>query len=170
MSSKALSWILSANAEAHATLGELDPSLALLDRSLEALRPGRTCDDPSWAEYWNRSKVLGYMGACNMRMRHPEAARAALDDALHLGEELTVKHQSIYLVDLATSYTQQREPEEACRLAGKAVDIAGPMHYSTTMERMTAVRRDLDAWNSEACVQQLDERLHALTNAGNERS
>lgn len=168
-SPKALSWILAANAEAHATLGELDLSLALLDRSQDALRPGRTGDDPSWAEYWNRSKVLGYMGACHMRMRRPEAARAALDDALHLGEELTVKHQSIYLVDLATTYTQEREPEEACRLAGKALDIAGPMHYSTTMERMTALRRDLDAWNSEACVQQLDERLHALATAGSER-
>jgi tetratricopeptide (TPR) repeat protein len=168
-SPKALSWILAANAEARATRGELDPSLALLDRSLDALRPGRTGDDPSWAEYWNRSKVLGYIGACHMRMHRPEAARAALDDALHLGEELTVKHQSIYLVDLATTYTQEREPEEACRLAGKALDIAGPMHYSTTMERMTALRRDLDAWNSEASVQQLDERLHALANAGSER-
>jgi tetratricopeptide (TPR) repeat protein len=168
-SPKALSWILSANAEAHATLGELDPSLALLDRSLDALRPGRTGDDPSWAEYWNRSKVLGYIGACHMRMRRPEAARAALDDALHLGEELTVKHQSIYLVDLATTYAQEREPEEACRLAGSALDIAGPMDYSTTMERMAALRRDLDTWNGEACVQQLDERLHALSNAGTER-
>jgi len=54
-------------------------------------------------------------------------------------------------------------------LAGKALDIAGPMHYSTTMERMTALRRDLDAWNGEACVQQLDERLHTHANAGNER-
>jgi tetratricopeptide (TPR) repeat protein len=168
-SPKALSWILSANAEAHATLGELDPSLALLDRSMEALRPGRTGDDPSWAEYWNRSKVLGYIGACHMRMRRPEAARAALDNALHLGEELTVKHESIYFVDLATTYAQEREPEEACRLAGNALDIAGPMHYSTTMERMAALRRDLDTWNGEACVQQLDERLHALSNAGNER-
>src|ERR671912_2492398 len=131
--------------------------------------PGRAGDDPSWAEYWNRSKVLGYMGACHMRMRRPEAARAALDDALHLGEELTVKHQSIYLVDLATTYAQEREPEEACRLADKALDIAGPMHYSTTMERMDALRRDLDTWNSEACVQQLDERLHALSNPGTER-
>jgi hypothetical protein len=69
---------------------------------------------------------------------------------------LTVKHQSIYLVDLATTYTQEREPEEACRLASEALDIAGPMHYSTTMERMTALRRDLDTWNGEACVQQLD--------------
>ena len=114
--------------------------------------------------------MLGYVGACHMRTRRPEAARAALDDALHLGEELTVKHQSIYLVDLATTYTQEREPEEACRLAGKALDIAGPMHDSTTMERMTALRRDLDTWNSDACVQQLDERLHTLANAGNERS
>jgi tetratricopeptide (TPR) repeat protein len=168
-SPKALSWILAANAEAHATLGELDPSLALLDRSLDALRPGRAGDDPSWAEYWNRSKVLGYVGACHMRMRRPEAARAALDDALHLGEELTVKHQSIYLVDLATTYTQEREPEEACRLAGKALDIAGPIHYSTTMERMAALRRDLETWNGEACVQQLDERLHILANPRNER-
>jgi tetratricopeptide (TPR) repeat protein len=133
---------------------------------LEALRPGGTGDDPSWAEYWNRSKVLGYIGACHMRMRRPEAARAALDDALHLGEELTVKHQSIYLVDLATTYSQEREPEEACRLAGKALDIAGPMHYSTTMERMAALRRDLKIWNGEACVQQLDERLHTLANPG----
>jgi hypothetical protein len=109
------------------------------------------------------------MGACHMRMRRPQGARAALNEALHLAEELTVKHQSIYLVDLATTYTQEHEPEEACRLAGQALDIAGPMHYSTTMDRMTALRQDLDAWNSEACVQQLDERLHALANAGNKR-
>jgi hypothetical protein len=51
-------------------------------------------------------------------------------------------------------------------LAGQALDIAGPMHYSTTMERMTALRRDLDAWNSEACVEQLAERLHALPTLG----
>src|SRR4029453_5988571 len=163
-----LSWILAANAEAHATLGDLDPSLALLDRSLDALGTGRTGDDPSWAEYWNRSKVLGYMGACHMRMRRPETARAALDDALHLGEELTVKHQSIYLVDLATTYTQEREPEEAGRWAGKGLDIPAPIKSSTTLKRRTSLRRDLDAWNSEACVQQLDERLHALANAGNE--
>lgn len=99
-------------------------------------------------------------------MSRPEAARAALDDALHLGEELTVKHQSIYLVDLATTYTQEREPEEACRLAGKALEIAGPMHYSTTMERMTALRRDLETWTGGACVQQLDERLHTLPTPG----
>jgi hypothetical protein len=54
-------------------------------------------------------------------------------------------------------------------LAGKALDIAGPMHYSTTMERMAALRRHLDTWNGEACVQQLDERLHALSDAGTER-
>ena len=54
-------------------------------------------------------------------------------------------------------------------MADKALDIAGPMHYSTTMERMDALRRDLDTWNSEACVQQLDERLHALSNPGTER-
>jgi hypothetical protein len=54
-------------------------------------------------------------------------------------------------------------------LAGKALDIAGPMHYSTTMERMAALRRDLEIWNGEAYVQQLDERLHTLANPRNER-
>jgi hypothetical protein len=43
------------------------------------------------------------------------------------------------------------------------------MHYSTTMERMATLRRDLEIWNGEACVQQLDERLHALAYVGNER-
>ena len=68
-SPKALSWILAANAEAHATLGELDPSLALLDRSLEALRPGPAGDDPSWAEYLNRSKGARLCG----RLPHAHA-------------------------------------------------------------------------------------------------
>ena len=68
-SPKALSWTLAANAEAHATLGELNPSLALLDRSLEALRPGPAGDDPSWAEYWNRSKGARLCG----RLPHAHA-------------------------------------------------------------------------------------------------
>jgi tetratricopeptide (TPR) repeat protein len=156
---KALSWVLSANAEAHATLQELEPCLRLLDRAMGALRWNRLGDDPSWAEYWNRSKVWGYVGASHMRMGRPVDARAGLTEALGEAEELTLKHQSIYLIDLATTYGQEGEPEEACRLASEALSIAGPMHYSTTLERMSGLWRRLEPWRNEPCVRQLDEQL-----------
>ena len=96
-----------------------------------------------------------------MRMDRPVDARLALTEALREAEELTIKHQSIYLVDLATTHSQEREPEEACRLATEALSIAGPMHYSTTMERMGKLRRRLEPWSGEQCVRQLDEQLAA---------
>lgn len=54
----------------------------------------------------------------------------------------------------------ENDPEEACRLAEKALDQLARAWYATGMARVRAVRASLSQWESLPCVRRLDERLY----------
>jgi transcriptional regulator with XRE-family HTH domain len=165
-SPNALSWVCAAKAEAYSTLGQTASTRSLLDHAEAAREHDRSDGEPSWAEYWNRSRVASYAGASYMRLNRPADARAALTEAL---DGASVKHRSINLVDLAITHAQEGNPEPAVEFAGKALDIAGPMHYGTALERIGKLQGILVRWQTVACVNQFNERLAASASVSGAR-
>jgi tetratricopeptide (TPR) repeat protein len=164
-SPRAQSWVLSAQAEAYSTFGEADQSMRLLERAqarLDLAEPQQeAAERSSWVEFWDQSRLDSYMGACHMRLEQPVKARAALINALDRAETSAVKYRSIYLMDLATTYAQEDEVEQACSLAERAFDLAGPMHYGTTLERMQTLRGRLRRSSRDGRVRQLEDKVRS---------
>lgn len=98
----------------------------------------------------------------HLRLGQSGPARSALNDALAGSEPGEIKSRSIYMIDLATTYAQDREFDAACILAGKALEIAGPMHFGLTLDRMRGLRQHLHRWPKVRAVKDLEERLQAV--------
>lgn len=161
----AVSWTLAVQAEAHATLHQPEAGLRLLGQAEEAQPRSRSGYEPPWSERWSRRHIAGFIGAVHMRLDRPGPARAALHEVLAGQDVSAVKYRSINLVDLAMTHAQEAEVEQACDLAGKALDIAGPMNFGTTLERMSGLRRRLARWPANRAVKHLDERLQTIGSA-----
>lgn len=158
----AMSWIYAVQAEAHATLRNREQCNRLLGLAEEFQSRSRPGYEPQWSERWSRRHVAGFIGAVNMRLEQPGPARAALNEILVSQEASAVKPRSKYLADLAMTYAQEGDVEQACALAETALDIAGPIQYGTTLERMTKLRRQLSQWPEVRAVRELDERLRTV--------
>ena len=70
-----------------------------------------------------REQLGGFVGACQLRLNDPRGAEAALQDSarrLGAGKE---KHQSVILADLSTAFVLQDDPEHACAVLHRVIDL-----------------------------------------------
>ena len=89
----------------------------------------------------------------------PQASQtliAALDDATTADD----KQRTVILGDLAAVEAAQRNPEAACDYAEQALDQLAVTWYATGMDRVLDVRRALQPWAEQECVQPLDDQLY----------
>jgi hypothetical protein len=77
-----------------------------------------------------------------------------------------LKAQSIVRIALATTYVQQNEIEEACRLAGKALEIPAEQRIGPIAQRVSDLRAQLAPWRTTAAFKDLDEQLAELRLTG----
>jgi hypothetical protein len=70
----------------------------------------------------NELSLSYYEGTSLATLRESRAAQPVLEEALRVQGSGHLKAQSIVRIALATTYVQQSEIEEACRLAGKALE------------------------------------------------
>lgn len=159
------SWMLALQAEAYAAAREPKRCDRLLDQAAVVQQRSEPRLEPSWMQGWGPSMVAGFAGAVHLRLGQPRQARGVLHEALAAAEPAEVKSRSIYMADLATTYAHESEVESACELAGKALDIAGPMHFGLTLDRMAALRRDLARWPTNRAVKGFNERLQEVQSA-----
>jgi transcriptional regulator with XRE-family HTH domain len=145
-------WIAAREAEVLANLGETDACLEALERA-EAIgdQPG---DDPYWTQFGLPS-LAGYKGVCYVRLRQSASAQSVLLDAL----TSLPSRQATTLTDLAGSYAQQGEVEEACKRAGQALTLIEQRKSMKTLQRLSNFRRALDPWQDTTYVRELDEQI-----------
>jgi hypothetical protein len=92
-----------------------------------------------------------------------KAAERALREtvlSLGLGKE---KHRSVVLGDLATAFVLQGVPEQASRVLHEAVDLVEVTRSAAGMRRVFTAGRQLAPWRSELFVQEVQDRLLALS-------
>lgn len=153
-------WIAEAVSEAHAFAGE--PGVGL--RALHAAETGfdavRLDNTPAWLSFFNdECHTARLQGRGLMRLHQPREAARALFEALDTLPATFVRERSGTLIDLAFVYTQQREIEEACRVAAEAEELARATQSDRNLRRLRELLVELLPWTSMECVQDLCRRL-----------
>jgi DNA-binding SARP family transcriptional activator len=167
-----VAWLWAVKAEAYASAGETSAcSQALLsaERLLERERQGEITfhflPEIAYATF-NQTKFSGYKGACLLRLRQAEAAQNILRDQLTLVEQQgQIHHQSIALVDLATSCVQQAAIRQACDFAAEALACLEQTCSIRVFQRLLIFRSMLNPWENVVSVKHLDERLSTFASA-----
>jgi transcriptional regulator with XRE-family HTH domain len=162
-------WLAAREAEVHAKLGNANACYKALEQSeyyLEKAQPGETSSYAFTGEaidvHFTRSLLLGYKGACYTRLKQPEAAQAALTEDIASIDPSRSIHNAIVLVDLARTYIQQGEIEEACRLATQALMIMVQLQSARVFQRLLDLRSELETWKNTEYVSDLDQRMAML--------
>lgn len=97
---------------------------------------------------FDRSLMSGFKGVCYLKLQKPEAAHKVLQDAISLALPSSSRQKAIFFSDLAATFVQRKEPEEACSLLGNALDLVAHTKSTYVMQRLLVVRSDLEEWVS----------------------
>src|SRR6266545_5494668 len=152
-------WLYRVEALALAALGEADHCSGALDQAERSIERSSADEDPPWIYHFDRSQLAGQKGACYVRLRHPQAAREALGEALTtLGPEF-VRDRSLHLTHLASAFAQQGEIEESCRRASQSLDIIVQTGSARELRRLREFRQELDPFADTRAVKDLDAQL-----------
>jgi hypothetical protein len=159
-------WLATWRADQHATLGALAEAQADVDLADSALAAR---DDRHLVGFFAHATYgYGMDGHLNsvrglvhtLARRDDEADRTFTHvhrTAANMRRRIaTQAHQALGHVETA-------EPEAACAMLTRSVDLAVREHYPMGLRRARGVRsRFASSWSKLACVRQLDERLAAL--------
>ncbi len=151
-------WLAAIEAEVYANLHDADACSKALDRA-ELITAQPTLKEDPYATGFNLSRLAGYKGVCFVHLHKTEAALAALNEALRLAHPLAIRRRSTLLTDIAMAHVQQREIEEACKLANQALAITSQTNSVSVLQRIRNLRHELEPWKHAQCVKDLDEQL-----------
>jgi hypothetical protein len=89
-------------------------------------------------------------------------AQSVLLDSLALLDPTLIQRQPTFLTDLAETYLQQEEIEEACERATQATIGAIQIKLQKVVLRLQKLRKDLEPWKDTPYVKSFDGQLAAL--------
>ncbi|MBV9708373.1 MAG: tetratricopeptide repeat protein [Chloroflexi bacterium] len=160
---KTKSWIAMMEAEALANLKRKDACLSALEKTERVFDQDQssTGEDTHWTGF-TLSTMAGYKGICYVRLALPTEARPMLQSGLEALPLGPTRRKSLLLSDLATTYLQQREVEEACKIATQALLSAAQTKSARAVTRLLAFQKELREWKDVLCVKQFNEHLQFL--------
>ena len=109
----------------------------------------------------NRLDVAYYEGTSLVTLRQPDAAQPVLDAALAAQDPEHLKARSIVQLAVATTYTQQREIDQACAVANQSLDLPADQRIGPITQRAQELLRELEPWRRRRAVEDLRERVVA---------
>jgi hypothetical protein len=155
-----LAWLNAVEAEAETRFGDTRKALHLIRTAEETLASGGARPSPGWLDWFSAVRLAGFKGNTLLADRQTGPAKETLQAVLEQLPDTAAKQRSVVLGDLAAVAVAEGDPEEACRLAGLAIDQLSRTWYATGMERVRAVRASLTPSESLPCVRDLDEKLY----------
>ncbi len=156
-------WLAAKEADLWAHLGRENECLRALERGADIVerldddvtgRPRHSPVDRNW--------LAGERGASLAKLGQVDAAQSILRPVLAALGPSSERDRLWLLTALASAHAQLDEPEEACELAGKALDGAARMHLAPVIQLVKGLRSALDQHRRIPAVQELDDQLRAL--------
>ena len=163
-------WLAAIEAEAQVNLHNWDGCLKALDEA-EYREDQHDSAEDDYLIYFDRALLEGYQGVCYRRLYRPdntqsimylEEAQKVLMDALARLDAKRIQRKPTFLTDLADTYVRQGEIEGACVQAIQAVKIADQMKLQKVLQRLFALRQELEPWKDTQHVKNLDKHLAPL--------
>jgi tetratricopeptide (TPR) repeat protein len=155
-------WLAALEARAHAGLGDaaaFRQAQDLANNALDGTQPDERRHGMDFRR--NRLDVTYYEGTSLVTLRQPDAAQPVLDAALAAQDPEHLKARSIVQLAVATTYTQQREIDQACAIASQALDLPADQRIGPITQRAQDLLRELEPWRGRPAVEDLRERVVA---------
>ena len=124
-------WLAAVRAEVYAHLGDSEACNAALN-SARALAAQASAGEDRYATGFNPSRLAGYEGACFVRLRQPDRALPALQQALTLLDPQAIRRQSTLFTDMGIAYAQQGDMQTCVSIRDAG---AGHHHADQVPER-----------------------------------
>jgi DNA-binding SARP family transcriptional activator len=160
-------WLAAVEAEIQSNLGDREACLKALKEAAHIEDGKHQRQDCYWIHF-DRSLFAGYQGVSFLKLSHlghkdlVPNAQNALQDALGLLDPSMKRRQPTLLIDLAGTYVQQKNIEQACGCAIQAINIAMQINSKVLLQRLLTLRSDLDPWKETCYVQDLDRCTEPL--------
>lgn len=155
---KSKSWLVTMQAEAFSNLRKKHDCLKALEEAERVIDFADGGEDAYWTGF-ERPALAGYKGICYMRLHMPEEARKVLQQSLQSFAPSPTRRKSIVLSDLAMTYVQQGEVEEACRIASDSLMVAVQSKSARAIQRLRELQNCLSPWNDQIAVKRFQEQL-----------
>lgn len=153
-------WLEAVEAEALANMHDETACCKALDRSERYLSLAVPAEVS--IPRFSYSTLLGYKGVCALRLKQPQRAQDVLNESLTIIEPHRVRHKAIVLIDLATAHVLQREVDEACHYASRALILVAELKSSRVFQRILNLRRQMEPWKTTKVVKLLDEQIAVI--------
>jgi ATP/maltotriose-dependent transcriptional regulator MalT len=134
-------------------------SLAALEAAESVLEEARPEAAPAWFDYYDRPRLAGFKGQVYIRLAHPQAAQAVLEEAVGVLDPEAAKQRACYLADQATACVDEGEVDQACQFGIQALQLLGEVEYETGVQRVRDLRTKLRPWPDHPAVADLTEQL-----------
>jgi len=151
-------WLAAVEAEVYAYLDDINACDGAL-KTAKALAESEPLGEDRYATGFNSSRLAGYEGACFVRLRRPERALPALQQALVLLDPQAIRRQSTLFTDMGIAYAQQGNVQEACKLACQALTITMHTKSRAVLERVRTLHRALEPWRETEEVKDLEKQF-----------
>jgi transcriptional regulator with XRE-family HTH domain len=157
-------WLAAKEADAHALLGDADGCLRALERAEAALdrKPGEDGSRRPRFNVIDRTWLDGERGASLAKLGRTADARAVLQPVLARLGPSSERDWLWLCTALASTYVQDEEPEEACLVAGVALERAARMQLEPVLTIVRDLCQQLSAYGPSPAVQDLDEQLRTI--------
>ncbi|MEU5363318.1 transcriptional regulator [Streptomyces sp. NPDC005925] len=164
---RAEAMFLAAEARGHALLGDARAAQSSAGRAvsaLEAADPG-TGDDPEWIAHFDRAYLADELAHCHRDLGQAEAAACWAEESLAGHPESRARRRAIGYALLATAQVQQREVEQACATALRAVRLLDRLRSNRGAEYLEDFQQRLAPYREEPVVREFTARLELQTAA-----
>jgi transcriptional regulator with XRE-family HTH domain len=156
-------WLATLSARAQAAVAARRDGRA--DGVRQAIEAARgyldAADAPSDTDFFDGPRLAGIAGTAMLLVKDVRAARSLIGEALDGRAAGDVKGRALLTLDLADCAAADGEPEEAARLAAKAIGISGGDNVMPVVTRATAVHGALQPWAQTRAVRELGGRVAA---------
>lgn len=154
-------WVEALRARAHGAAGHRVVSLSCLDTAREVM--AAVTDPPYGTDFFDAPRLDGIAGSTFLLLRDTEPAGELLSQALDYRCATDAKGRALLMLDLAACRIVAAEPEEACRLASQALNLAHGAVVRPIITRALTVRGDMQRWEDTTAIACLDTQLAEIT-------
>ena len=159
-SAEFLAWLDAVEAECETIGGRTREALRLIEHAESVLAAGSEHASPDWFTWFSPMRLAAFKGNTQLKSGHLPQAKETLTAAINAATPTDDKQRTVILGDLAAVEAAERNPEAACDYAEQALQQLAITWYATGMDRVLDVRKALQPWAEQDCVQAFDDQLY----------
>jgi transcriptional regulator with XRE-family HTH domain len=154
-------WLASLEATANAVAGHEHRAMTALDSAAASIERGSGETAWPWLYPFDMAKLVAARAQCQLLLHRWQPALDLLESALS-SSGVSIRKRGDLLIWYATAYARTEEPEAACGVAHRALDLANQTRSRQLFRRVETLRQQLHRWADTPAVEQLDERIHTV--------